>query len=196
MPRDRLITSGGASPGDRLFLVGQWPVEAISLIAREKRPELLALGWTAAEVQHAAHYLFEPGISILVPARAAAASGMVTAMHDPTEGGIMTAIAELAHASRVGMHVDLDALTVSPLARRLCHAFGLNPLGAIASGSLLCTVVPTAGPALQQVLIGLGWPVCDIGVVTGTPGYLVARRAGAQVPWPGFAVDEITKLFR
>jgi len=195
VPCDRMVTSGGARPGDKLLLVGQWPVEAISLIAREKRTELRARGWTAAELQHAANYLFDPGISILTPALAAAASGLVTAMHDPTEGGIVTAISELAQASRVGMQVDMDALEASSLARRLCHAFGLNPLGAIASGSLLCTVAPENGPALQLVLADLGWPVCEVGMVAETPGALVARRAGQTVPWLDFPVDEVTKLF-
>ena len=195
VPCDRMVTSGGASPGDRLLLVGQWPVEAISLIAREKRAELRALGWTAAELQQAANYLFEPGISILTPAHAAAASGWVTAMHDPTEGGVITAISELAHASRVGVQVDLDALEASPLAHRLCHAFGLNPLGAIASGSLLCTLAPENVPDLKLVLADLGWPVCEVGVTTNVPGELVARQAGQKVPWPCFPADEVAKLF-
>ncbi len=193
--RDHMVTSGGANPGDKVLLVGQWPVEAISLIARQKRQELLALGWAESELRHAANYLFDPGISILAPAHAAAASGWVTAMHDPTEGGVMTAIAEMAQASGVGMQVDLDALTVSPLARRLCRAFGLNPLGAIASGSLLCTVAPEDGPVLQRVLTDLGWPVREIGTTTDAPGTLVAIQAGEPVPWPHFVADEITRLW-
>ena len=116
-------------------------------------------------------------------------------MHDPTEGGIMTAIAELAYASQVGVQVDLDTLDVSPLAHRLCQAFGLNPLGAIASGSLLCTVAPENGPDLKRALADLGWPVCEVGAATNAPGALVAKQAGKKVPWPYFLADEMTKLF-
>ncbi len=195
VPRDRVVTSSGGHAGDRLLLVGQWPVEAISLIAREKRKELLEMGWPAHEVQKAADYLFEPGISILAPALAAANSGLVTAMHDPTEGGVATAISELAHASNVGVQVNLDALEVSPLVQRLCQAFGLNPLGAIASGSLLCTVVPADVTTLKEILRGLGWPVQEIGFLTSSSDELMAKAAGEPVPWPRFPTDEITKLF-
>ena len=195
VPKDRMVTSSGAQSGDLLFLAGPWPVEAISLIAREKRTELLSLGWDAAELQEASAYLFSPGISVMVPALAAAASGLVTAMHDPTEGGIITAISELALASKVGVEVDLDALEVSPLASRLCLAFGLDPLGSIASGSLLCTVAPGNGPNLKQTFQDLGWPVQEIGFVTSSSLGLVTKRAGVQVPWPQFVADEITKLF-
>ncbi len=195
VPRDRVVTSSGAHVGDRLLLVGHWPVETIGLIAREKKSELLAMGWQAEEVQKAADYLFEPGICILEPALAAARSGLVTAMHDPTEGGVATAVSELAHASNVGVQVNLDALEVSPLAQRLCQAFDLDPLGAIASGSLLCTVAPTEVTALMDILKGLGWPVQEIGFLTSSTDGLEARRAGEPMPWPQFPADEITKLF-
>ena len=195
VPQDCMVTSSGAQRGDKLLLVGQWPVEAISLIAREKRKELLALHWDASELDAAADYLFNPGISVLVPGLAAAASGLVTAMHDPTEGGIVTAISELALASNVGVEVDLDALEIQPLASRLCQAFGLNPLGAIASGSLLCTVAPENGPQLKLILKDLGWPVLEIGEITDSELEMVAKQAGVPVPWPHFDADEITKLF-
>jgi hydrogenase expression/formation protein HypE len=80
-------------------------------------------GWLPAELDAAANYLFDPGISVLKPALLAAQAGLVTAMHDPTEGGLATGIAELALAAGVGMEIDLDRVPVSDLSRRLCAAF-------------------------------------------------------------------------
>ncbi len=87
VPRRQVVTSSGCRPGDVVLLAGSAPVEGISLIAREKRAALLALGWPAAKLDEAAAYLHRPGISVLKPALLAAAAGLVTAMHDPTEGG-------------------------------------------------------------------------------------------------------------
>ena len=55
----------------------------------------------------------------------------------PTEGGLATACWELAQAAGVGLRIDRERVPVLPEGRRLCEAFGLDPLGTIASGSLL-----------------------------------------------------------
>ena len=86
--RNAHITSGGCRPGDQLLLVGEVPIEGASIVARERRADLLALGWDAATLDKAADFLYHPGISVVQPALAAARSGLVTAMHDPTEGGV------------------------------------------------------------------------------------------------------------
>jgi len=194
-PRHGMFRTGGAQPGDLVLLVGSVPVEGVSIIAREMRANLLAQGWCADEIAHAAHYLHEPGISVLRPALAAAHSGLVTAMHDPTEGGVATGLLELASAAGVGLAVDLDAIPVSPLAARLCATFGLDPLGTIASGALLATAPPAAHSELTQRWLDLGWECTVIGTVQPAAHGVIAQRAGQPVAFPQFAVDEITKLW-
>ena len=41
---------------------------------------------------------------------------------------------EMAQASGVGMDVDFDAVPIPPESQALCAAYGLDPLGVIASG--------------------------------------------------------------
>jgi hydrogenase expression/formation protein HypE len=193
--RNAHITSGGCRPGDQLLLVGEVPIEGASIIARERRDELIALGWDAAMLDQAAGYLYEPGISVVQPALAAARSGLVTAMHDPTEGGVATAIWEMAQAARAGVAVDLDAIAVNPLAASLCEAFGLDPLGTIASGALLATAAPASVPHLLQLWSDIGWSGRAIGQMTPTESGCIATRGGKIVSFPTFSVDEITKLW-
>lgn len=161
--RDAYLSSRGCHPGDVVLLAGQVPVEGASIIAREKRTDLLARGWTTSEVDEAAGYLHNPGISILVPAHAAAKTGKVTAMHDPTEGGIATGLYELAVAAGVGMEINLDAIPVSSLAARLCATYDLNPLGTIASGALLATCAPEDADTILQAWMQIGWSGAIIG---------------------------------
>ncbi len=195
LPSGQFVTSQGASPGEVLLLTGTIPVEAVSIMARECRTELQAQGWSVHELERAANFLFEPGISILQPALRAADLQLVTAMHDPTEGGIATAIRELTHASQVGIRLDLDVLPIPDLALRLCHALDIDPLGAIASGCLLSTANPEDVPTLIEEWHALGWTAQSIGEVVSPENGLTAYRGSQEVPIPQFAVDEITKLF-
>lgn len=194
-PRTHLVRTAGCRPGDIVLLAGTAPVEGVSIIARERRADLLARGWSPREVDAAANFLFAPGISVLRPALLAAEARLVTAMHDPTEGGIATALLELATAADVGLVIDLDAIPLSDLARRLCAVYGLDPLGTIASGALLATAPPECAEQLLALWAGIGWPAAVIGRVTAPAAGLTATRNGQSGSLPHFDVDEITKLW-
>lgn len=193
--RSGYVTTAGGREGDLLLLAGAVPVEGASIIAREKRTDLLAQGWDPARVEQAANYLYDPGISVLAPALAAARSGLVTAMHDPTEGGVVTGLREMAAAARLGLSVDLDQIPVPPLAGDLCAAFGLDPLGTIASGALLAAAPPDRVDALLALWQGMGWPATVIGALRPVAEGLRATRHGHPTPLPEFPADEIVKLW-
>ncbi|MYH61892.1 MAG: hypothetical protein F4148_09050, partial [Caldilineaceae bacterium SB0675_bin_29] len=127
--RAKVVRTGGCRPGDVVLLAGSAGIEGTSIIAREMGEVLLEQGWSEAEVDEAGHYLYEPGISVLGPALAAAKSGLVTAMHDPTEGGVATGLWELADASSCGLEVELGTVPVTRLTAAACAVFGLDPLG-------------------------------------------------------------------
>jgi hydrogenase maturation factor len=58
-------------------------------------------------------------------------------MHDPTEGGIATAVHEIVHAANLGALIEAEMLTIFPETQMLCDHYYLDPLGLIASGALL-----------------------------------------------------------
>ncbi|MCL4830701.1 MAG: AIR synthase family protein [Caldilinea sp.] len=193
--RTQYVRSGGCQVGDAVLLAGAVPIEGTSIIAREMRNHLLDDGWDAAELDEAANYLFSPGISVLEPALAAARAGLVTAMHDPTEGGLATGIVELAMASGTGMEIDIDRIPIPDLSRRLCAAFDLDPMGTLASGALLATAPPVHVDALLQLWETIGCPARVIGRVVPAKQGLSALQDGRRISFPTFAVDEITKLW-
>jgi hydrogenase maturation factor len=193
---DRVVSSSGCQPGDVVLLAGVVPTEGTSIIAREMANVLLQRGWRREEIDQAANYLYEPGISVVAPARAAAELGLVTAMHDPTEGGIATGLLELATASDLGLEVKLDAIPITDLSRRLCAEFQLDPLGTIASGALLATGTPQKAEKLLEVWRNLGWPAVPIGRMLPQNAGVYAVRGGKRVEFPRFQVDEITKLWQ
>ena len=56
-------------------------------------------------------------------------------MHDPTEGGLATALQELAFASKVDIVIDESAVNVLPICRAICDALDIDPWGLISSGA-------------------------------------------------------------
>jgi len=193
--RAHVVSSRGAKPGDLILVAGVVPTEGVSIIAREMRATLLAQGWQAADLDEAAHYLYDPGISVKEPALLAAQAGVVSAMHDPTEGGIISGLHEIASAAGVGMAVRLDQIPIPPLAARLCAAFGLDPLGTIASGALLATVPEEHLQTVRSLWAAHQWPSAVIGRVTEHDQGVVAIDNDERHSLRHFAVDEITKLW-
>lgn len=191
--RDKLITAAGAQVGDAVVVTKGVPVEAVAIIAREK-DKALAGKFTAEFLSRCRNFLYEPGISVVRDARIAIEAGRVTAMHDPTEGGLATGLWELAEASGRGMEIESDALPILPEGRGLCEAFGLDPLGAIASGSLLLTAPPDDATKIVVALAAEGIAARVVGEVSGPPGVRLHDSGGvSSLPRP--ARDEIARLF-
>jgi hydrogenase maturation factor len=193
--KDRLVTTGGARPGDVLLLTKGVPLEGAAIIARERAAEAERRGVAADVVKRARDFLRRPGISVLPEARAACAAARVHAMHDPTEGGVATACWELAQAADVGLRVDRERIPVLREGRVLCEAFGLDPLGTIASGSLLIAVAPADAPRVLEACRAAGIDCAEIGRVTEASAGVSLVTGGHARPMPTFPQDQITRIF-
>ena len=119
----------------------------------------------------------------------------VHAMHDPTEGGIATALHELADAAGVGLRIDRDRIMVLPEGRQLCEAFGLDPLGTIASGALLMTLDPAEAGIVIHALARESIDCHFIGQVVDRVHGVTLMDGTKSSPLPAFPQDEITRLF-
>lgn len=192
--KDRLVTTAGARPGDALVLSKGIALEGTSLLARECRDRLLPL-LGPASLARARDCLHRPGISVLPEAALAVEAVTVHAMHDPTEGGLATGLLELAAASGVGLAVSRAAVPVLPECRAICEALGLDPLGVIASGSLLVACPAEEAERLLRAWGGHGIAGGIIGSVLGAgQGCWLDGPAGRR-PLPVFSRDEVARLF-
>ena len=190
------ILSSGVRPGDALLLTKGIAVEGTSILASEAERELLSRGVSADIIARAQRFLFDPGISVVADARIALAAGPVHAMHDPTEGGLSGGLYELAAASGLGIEIDARAIPILPETRLICAALDLNPLGLIASGSLLAAIPSNAAPAAIAALTAAGIPAAIIGSATDArAGVVLTARDGGTIPFPTFERDEIARYF-
>jgi len=186
---NRVIRSGGARVGHVIVLIKAAAIEATAIIARE-RGHRLRRRCPAGLLARAARFLFDPGISVVGEAMIATRAG-ASAMHDPTEGGVLTGLWEMAAASGRRFVVDTQTIPVLPETRHLCELTGLDPLRSIGSGSLLITINPGKADNLLRRLRRAGVAAARIGVVaSGKPGLFDPN--GRHIPVS--ATDEIAIL--
>jgi hydrogenase expression/formation protein HypE len=193
--KERLVTTGGARPGDTLLLTKGVPLEGAALIARECGEEAARRGVPDEVIASARGLLRRPGISVVPEALVATEAARVHAMHDPTEGGLATGCWELAEAAEAGVRVERERVPLLPEGARLCAAFGLDPLGTIASGSLLLAVAPTDAERVRAACRDAGIACAAIGAVTERREGMTLVEGGRARPLPVFPQDEISRLF-
>ena len=187
--KDRLVTSGGARPGDLVVMTKSAGIEGTSILAAEKAAELRSHLDEPLQ-QEALRLRRTPGISVVTEALLAASHG-VTAMHDPTEGGIAMGLYELATASEVGIALDLDAIPILAVTQAICRYFGLNPLWR--KWKYPVNIGPGRWPGLRDTLQVQGIPAQVIGTACQERG-ISAFSSGKPAPFTYSETDELAKV--
>ena len=160
----RLVRKSNLKVGDEVLLTRGVAIEGTAILARE-RAETLRGKMPDGLLDRASRLLDDPGISVVEAAMTAVAAGEVHAMHDPTEGGVLTGLVELAAASETGLRVFADRIEIYPETASLCRALGLDPLGLIASGALLIGAAPRDARAIGEALVRRGIPTVAVAEV-------------------------------
>ena len=191
--RARLVSTGGAQDGDSVIVTTGVAIEGAAILAREHAPELQACGLDTQTLDTAARYLEDPGISILSAARALFQTDAVHSMHDVTEGGLITALREIAAASQLGLVAEAESVPLLPECAAICEALELDPLGLLGSGALIATMaagdVPRALRALDRVGVS-GWEIGQM--MDPSDGLWLIDRTGERT-LPEFRRDELAR---
>jgi HAD superfamily hydrolase (TIGR01509 family) len=190
--RAELKDKRSARTGDRVLLTKALAMEGTALLAEELGELLRARGMSEDELD--ACRALQEQASILPEARVARAVPGVHAMHDVTEGGLASALRELAAATGLGVRVDPQRVPVAPETARVCALLDAHPLGLIASGSLLICCDARESKGLVAALGEAGVAATDIGEMTAQGAGIVALERDRPARWPSFATDEAARL--
>ncbi|MGZ7112085.1 MAG: AIR synthase family protein [Halobacteriota archaeon] len=187
------VTPAGAKPGDDVLLTKGPAIETAGILAVIREKELLEK-YPSPLVEKAKALCMQ--MTVVQDALLAMESGGVTAMHDATEGGVIGGLFEIASASGTGMEIHEEAFVYPEEVRMVCEAFDIDPLAAIAEGSLLITARPDHSKVILHKLSASGIEASVIGKVTDDPrtktikrrdGTLVTLAIPTQDPfWPVF----------
>lgn len=190
---DNYVTPAGAKPGDQVILTKGPAIETAGLLAVIREKELLER-YPPFLVEKAKALCWQ--MTVIKDSLVAMESGGVTAMHDATEGGIIGGLFEMASASNVGMEIDERKFIYPPEVRMVCEAFAIDPVAAIAEGSLLITARADCAKDILQRLKAAGINASIIGqVVASQKSRTLKRLDGTVIPlkiphqdpfWPVF----------
>jgi hydrogenase expression/formation protein HypE len=167
---ERVVPDSGLRPGDRILVTGTMGDHGFAIMALRKGLEL------DADLRSDVAPLND------LVARALAAGGAaVTAMKDPTRGGLSSALHEMADKSGVGIVLDEPSVPVSPVVGAAADLLGIDPLHIANEGKAVLGVRPEAA---ERVLAALrAHPLGENAAVVGT---CIAEHAGAVILDTGF----------
>jgi len=150
-----VVPDAGLKDGDRIILTGSIGDHGIALMARRHGLEFD----TQLESDVAP-------INSLIRAALAAAPGAVTAMKDPTRGGVASALHEMVEKSGVGVVIDEPKVPVKPVVRSAAEMLGLDPFHIANEGKALIGVRPDVADAVLAAL--RGHPLGSAAAIVGT----------------------------
>jgi hydrogenase maturation factor len=135
-------------PGDAIVMTKWAGIEGTAIIAEELRERLAPV--FGREFLERASSLIEY-LSVLPEARVL--RKVANAMHDPTEGGILNGLHEMADVSGLGFRVYAERIPIREETKAICEFLGVNPLALISSGVLIASVPRDyAGKAVEELL--------------------------------------------
>ena len=137
----RVVPDRGLRPGDAILVSGTLGDHGMAVMAARGKLDL--------EVELASDVAPVNG---LVAAALAAGGEAVTAMKDPTRGGLASALTEMAEKSGVGVMLDERALPIRGEVRAVSELLGIDPLHVANEGKVVFGVRPDAAAALLAAL--------------------------------------------
>jgi len=191
--KNKLVRINGARPGDAIILTKGIAIEGTAVIARERVDEMVPI-LGAQTLTRCRNFMYDPGLSVLKEALLASEHASVHAMHDPTEGGLATALYEVAWAAHVGLRIQADTVPVFPETQAICNHYHLNPMGLIASGALLIILQANAAEKVLTRIRSQGIAATVIGEVTDKRKGVKLLTADGVVDLPLYEQDELTKI--
>ena len=194
--RSRVVTTGSARPGDYLILTKGAAIEGTAILCTDFAELLKRKGVSEEIIRRGAAFLER--VSVVKEALLLSESEVVSAMHDPTEGGILGGVAELAYASRTTAVLDESSIPLAEETITAARALGIDPIRLISSGALIAAVPPGNLEDALELLRGEGIEAAVIGKLEERRGYLVEvrRRSGdVELVRDVYVMDELFKLW-
>jgi hydrogenase maturation factor len=191
--KKRLITPGGAKPGDYILCVKPLGLEiAANLSLQNHTLAERFFGKTRAK-ELAKLVALQ---SCVKEALALVKTRGVNAMHDATEGGLTAALNELAEASKTGFRLESDKIPIVDEVHALKKHFRLSDnqvLSMSSTGTILAAVNPEGKTKVETTLRQNGIEASIIGVFTKNKRRILMRD-DQETPFPREADDPYARI--
>ncbi|MGQ4833401.1 MAG: AIR synthase family protein [Candidatus Asgardarchaeia archaeon] len=181
---DRFVTSGGAKPGDVLIMTKAAGIEGTAILAEDCEDLLKKRGLTNEELTFAKK--LKEQTSVVKDGLLAMETGKVHAMHDPTEGGILGGIYEMAEASKLGIKVYKEKMKFYSVTLKMAKVLDIDPYYLISSGSMLIATSEKNAEYIISKLKSEGIDATVIGKFVKSDERVVIDESGKtrKIDWP------------
>jgi hydrogenase expression/formation protein HypE len=170
------VTAAGAKTGEKIIMTKAAGIEGTAILASDRMHKLKKT-MDPSTLKKAREFF--KMISVVHEASIAFKTGGVHAMHDPTEGGVIGAIHEMADASGLGVKIIEKKIRVQPETTTISKFYQIDPLQLIASGSLLIAAKPGSADKITRALAKESIPSEIIGEFTPSPqDRKIVRKSG------------------
>ena len=194
--KEKVVFSSGASIGDSIVLTRGIAIEGTAILAHEAEQEILICGGSVETISRAKRLITSPGISVKKDSQIALSGFGVTSMHDPTEGGLSSALAEIALAASVGFQIDQNSIPVLTECKEITQALSIDPMGLISSGALMITLPPNQAKRLVFKYKNHGIDAFVIGkILPRSKGWKIKTNTGSTNNMVLFERDELARYF-
>jgi hydrogenase maturation factor len=190
---NRYVTSAGAKPGDSVIMTKTAAIEGTAILAAEGASHLSR---TLGEKAVKDALSLRSQISVVEDGIVAFETGQITAMHDPTEGGIIGGLHEICDASKVGFEIDLDSIPIHYTTESICDHLSVKVLELISSGSMLMTCMPEGTKSVTAALEAKGIQATVLGTVSSDASIRMGIRNGESIQMPRPRNDAIWEALK
>jgi hydrogenase expression/formation protein HypE len=175
LDREATVSDAGLHPGDAIIVSGEMGDHGIALLsAREGFDFSGDLESDVAPVNE------------LV--REAMLAGRITAMKDPTRGGLANALNEMAEKGSVGIELEEEKIPVAGATASAGEVLGIDPLAVANEGKVVFGVNQADAEAVLEAIRD-----CPGGAAAEIAGYAVADHPGRVVVDTGFGRRYLTE---
>jgi len=179
--------------GDVILQINPLAMEGTAILA-EMFSDKLLMKYDEDYIQTSRNLIYYPGLSIVKPAVYASKELPVKLMHDPTEGGIVTALREIAVQTNCGLLVEEDKFIIREETVNICEECGCDPLGLISSGTLLAVFSEEDSDDALNSFSDLGYKSSIIARFTDFVGEYKSFKNGEVSELRQFKVDELYSI--
>ena len=172
--KGKYVTAAGAKSGDKIILTKSAGIEGTAILATDREEQLKKV-FSQPILDGAKHFYNQ--ISVVKDALTAYRTGGVHAMHDPTEGGILNGIHEMADAAGLGARVFEEKIIIEPETAKICRFYEIDPLQLISSGALLIAAEPQSADKIMENLAQERIYADIIGEFNPTPNKRILMQA-------------------
>lgn len=191
--KSKLITPGGAKPGDSIVCVKPIGLEiAINFALSHKN---LAEGLFGAQKTQKLRKLVNVQTCVRSASLLAEIPG-VHAMHDATEGGLTAALNEIAEASHVGFVVEMDRIHIPEEVEKLKGFFQLSDeqvLSMSSTGTIIAAVNSKVKDKIADVMSQNSIEVRFLGTFAKDKRRILLKR-GKRTQFPRSADDPYERI--